>query len=57
MMVRPEDFLGQIEQVNLPGSTYEYPNWQRKLTLNVEEWPADPRFAALAEALRSERGS
>ena len=57
MMVRPEDVLGQVEQVNLPGSTDQYPNWKRKLPLNLEEWPTDPCFVALAEALRAERGS
>ncbi|HSN42194.1 MAG TPA: malto-oligosyltrehalose synthase [Burkholderiales bacterium] len=57
MMVRPEDFLGQVEQINVPGSTDQYPNWKRKLPLNIEEWPADPRFMALADALRAERGS
>lgn len=57
MMVRPEDILGQVEQVNLPGSTDEYPNWKRKLPLNLEEWPEDSRFIALAEVLRSVRGS
>lgn len=57
MMVRPEDVLGQVEQVNLPGTTDQYPNWKRKLPLNLEEWSVDPRFVALAEALRAERGS
>lgn len=57
MMARPEDILDQIEQVNLPGSTYEYPNWRRKLPLNIGEWEGDPRFAAIVEALRAERGS
>ena len=56
MMVRPEDFLEQAEQVNLPGSTAPYPNWRRKLPLNLEEWPANPRFVALADALCAERG-
>lgn len=57
MMVRAEDILGQAEQVNLPGSTTEYPNWKHKLPLNLEEWLADPRFAVLADALRTARGS
>ncbi len=57
MMVRPEDFLGQVDQVNLPGSIDEYPNWRRKLPLNIEEWLAAPRFTELVEALRAERGS
>jgi (1->4)-alpha-D-glucan 1-alpha-D-glucosylmutase len=57
MMARPEDFLGQIEQVNLPGTTDQYPNWKRKLPLDLEEWAADPRLVALSDALRAERGS
>ncbi|MFZ5558415.1 MAG: malto-oligosyltrehalose synthase [Pseudomonadota bacterium] len=56
LMVQMEDVLGQLEQVNLPGTTDQYPNWRRKLPLNLEEWPQDPRVVALAEVLRRERG-
>lgn len=49
MMVQMEDALGQLEQVNLPGTTDEVPNWQRKLPLDLEEWSADPRFNAVVE--------
>jgi (1->4)-alpha-D-glucan 1-alpha-D-glucosylmutase len=56
MMVQMEDVLGQLEQVNLPATSAEYPNWQRKLPVNLEEWSADARVTALAEALRRERG-
>lgn len=56
MTVRPEDILEQLEQVNLPGSTHDYPNWQYKLPLDLEDWLADPRFAALIQTLRAERG-
>jgi (1->4)-alpha-D-glucan 1-alpha-D-glucosylmutase len=57
MMVQMEDVLGQLEQVNLPGTTDQYPNWQRKLPLNLEEWGADPRFTVLAETLKRSRGA
>jgi len=57
MMVQMEDVLGQLEQVNLPAMSAEYPNWQRKLPLNLEEWAADARVTALVEALRQERGT
>ena len=57
MMVQMEDVLGQLEQVNLPATSTEYPNWQRKLPINLEEWPADARVTALAQALRQERGA
>ena len=57
MMVRPEDIQEQVEQVNMPGTTDQYPNWKRKLPLDLEAWLADPRLVALAAALRAERGS
>lgn len=55
MMVHIEDLLGQIEQVNLPGTTNEYPNWRRKLSLTLEDWRADARIKTVAEALCRER--
>jgi (1->4)-alpha-D-glucan 1-alpha-D-glucosylmutase len=57
MMVQMEDALGQLEQVNLPATHAEYPNWSRKLPLDLEEWSTDARVTALAEALRRERGA
>jgi len=57
MVIQPEDVFGVIEQVNLPGSSGEYPNWQRKLPLDIEEWRADERLRALEEAMYRERGS
>ncbi|MGH8532729.1 MAG: 4-alpha-glucanotransferase, partial [Gammaproteobacteria bacterium] len=56
MMVQLEDVLGQVQQVNLPSSTDDYPNWSRKLSVAVEHLASDPRFAALARLLRSLRG-
>jgi (1->4)-alpha-D-glucan 1-alpha-D-glucosylmutase len=58
MLMQLEDMLGQIDQVNLPGTTEsQYPNWRRKLPLNIEEWRGDPRAQGLTETLRRERGS
>ena len=57
LMIQMEDVLGQLEQVNLPATSAEYPNWQRKLPLNIEEWSADARLTVLAEALQRERGT
>ena len=51
LVVQPEDVLGMREQVNLPGTTGEHPNWQRKLPLALECWPDDARFAELARLL------
>ncbi len=32
-----EDLLGMTEPVNVPGTDQEYPNWQRKLSMELEE--------------------
>ena len=40
-----EDLTGEEYQQNLPASTWQYPNWQRKMKVAVEE------FGPLAERL------
>lgn len=35
--VNQEDLTGETEQQNLPGSTWQYPNWRRKMRVAVEE--------------------
>ncbi len=37
MVLNQEDLLKQAEQQNLPGSTFQYPNWRRKMKCTVEE--------------------
>ncbi len=51
LAVQLEDVLGVREQVNLPGTTSEYPNWRRKLPLALERWPEDERFTGLTRSL------
>jgi len=52
-----EDVAESIDQVNLPGTTDQYPNWRRKLTLTLERWPSDPRFIGIARLFERERGA
>lgn len=51
-----EDVFGFVEQANLPGTVDEYPNWQRKLPLELEEWPKEERITLHARAIERERG-
>lgn len=37
MVLNQEDLLKETEQQNLPGSTWQYPNWRRKTRFTVEE--------------------
>src|SRR6185369_16278040 len=54
LMVQPEDPLGIVEPLNVPGTTSEYPNWRRKLTANNADLFADARMAKVAEAINAE---
>ncbi len=36
LLVQLEDLLGQSEQMNMPGTNREYPNWQYKLPKTIE---------------------
>jgi 4-alpha-glucanotransferase len=52
-----EDLLGMVDPVNVPGTDREYPNWQRKLTADIEDMMArrdfDESFAAVDRARRA----
>ncbi|MFZ0257734.1 MAG: malto-oligosyltrehalose synthase [Gammaproteobacteria bacterium] len=56
MAVQLENAVGMKEQVNLPGAGEEYPNWQHKLTVSLEDLGRQSQFKALAVALTQERG-
>jgi 4-alpha-glucanotransferase len=45
-IVNQEDLTGETEQQNLPASTWQHPNWRRKMKIPVEE------MGPLAEELR-----
>jgi 4-alpha-glucanotransferase len=53
LMVSLEDALGDVEQVNLPGTVDEHPNWRRRLSVPLEDLlgsSALPAVAAMMEA-------
>ncbi len=47
-----DDAVVSFDQMNLPGTVLEYPNWRRKMTLDVESLAQNPNLAAVAAALR-----
>jgi 4-alpha-glucanotransferase len=55
VMMQVEDAIGETLPVNVPGTAEQYPNWRRKLSLDIESIGNDPRFNALCAALRAER--
>jgi len=55
MMVQLEDALGVTEQINVPGTVDEYPNWRRRLPLALKAIFANERVKTLCQALARER--
>jgi 4-alpha-glucanotransferase len=45
-----DDIVGAIEQLNIPGTMDEHPNWQRKLPVALEELAGHAGFARVGEA-------
>ncbi|WP_245868716.1 4-alpha-glucanotransferase, partial [Vibrio fujianensis] len=37
LSVQLEDWLEMDKPVNIPGTVNEYPNWRRKLSINLDE--------------------
>jgi 4-alpha-glucanotransferase len=50
-----EDWLQMDKPVNIPGTFKEYPNWQRKLTRNLQDIFSDPELNKLALELTEAR--
>jgi (1->4)-alpha-D-glucan 1-alpha-D-glucosylmutase len=51
LVAQLEDVTGMREQMNMPGTTTEHPNWRRKLPMLLERFPHDEPFTALTEML------
>jgi 4-alpha-glucanotransferase len=52
LAVQLADVLGELDQVNVPGTVVEYPNWRRKLSYDLEDPEWARRFEYLAAAIR-----
>ena len=50
-----DDITNEEEQVNLPGTTNENPNWRRRLSQTLEEIASDPGLKALANTFAEQR--
>jgi 4-alpha-glucanotransferase len=45
-----DDILGDPEQINIPGTVEEHPNWRRKVPLPLDALPDNEQFRRVAEA-------
>jgi (1->4)-alpha-D-glucan 1-alpha-D-glucosylmutase len=55
LVVQLEDVIGMSDQANLPATVDSHPNWRRKISLPLEQWPTDARFTTLSRALAMQR--
>jgi 4-alpha-glucanotransferase len=55
MLVTLEDLVGEVTQVNLPGTLDSYPNWSHKTPLTLDEVKASSHASRLARALKIAR--
>ncbi|WLI77971.1 4-alpha-glucanotransferase [Kosakonia sp. H02] len=53
--LQPEDWLDMPEPVNVPGTSYQYKNWRRKLAVSLEKVFADEKVNKLIKDLDRRR--
>ena len=55
LLVRFEDLLAQDEQLNLPGTYLEYPNWRYKLPVSIEALEQNENVKTICRLIAKER--
>lgn len=55
--LQPEDWLDMSEPVNIPGTSTQYPNWRRKLSVNTQDIFADLDIQQLLQKINMQRKS
>jgi 4-alpha-glucanotransferase len=53
LAINQEDLTKEIAQQNLPGTTWQYPNWGRKMRYTVEQLRSDPEARAFTAMFRN----
>jgi 4-alpha-glucanotransferase len=54
LAVAIEDVLGEIEQINVPGTVNEHSNWRRRWPIDLEDLASDRRLREIGGALAAE---
>jgi len=53
LAINQEDLTKELHQQNLPGSTWQYPNWGRKMRFTVEDLRAHPEARSFTAMFRN----
>ena len=57
LMVQIDDLMEAMDQINLPGTVDERPNWRRRLPLTTDRLPNTAMMKALKKTLTNRRAS
>lgn len=57
VLLQAEDAIGSLDQVNVPGTVDEEPNWRRRMSVSLEDLEAHPVFSAVVQMMQSQRSS
>jgi 4-alpha-glucanotransferase len=55
LVISLEDLVGTLDQINIPNTIREHPNWRRRLPIALDELPRQPQWITIADALRAIR--
>lgn len=55
IMVQLTDVFAELDQINVPGTVDECPNWQRRLNPPLEGWSQHPALLQTLKAVRQQR--
>jgi 4-alpha-glucanotransferase len=53
LAINQEDLTKELSQQNLPGTTWQYPNWGRKMRFSLEQLRVTPMFRLANPAART----
>jgi 4-alpha-glucanotransferase len=53
-LAQPDDLIGEVDQINVPGTVDTYPNWRRKLSVALEAPAFVEVIARLAQICREQ---
>jgi len=53
MLLNQEDLTKELDQQNLPGTTWQYPNWKRKMKYTIEDLQNSRQAADFASMFRA----
>jgi 4-alpha-glucanotransferase len=53
MLLNQEDLTKELEQQNLPGTTWQHPNWSRKMKFTLDQLRSDSAATGFVAMFRN----